>query len=530
MLASVALLCLAQALGSTAAAAAADLGPQDHRGELQYLRRVTLDLTGRIPTPDNVRAYLADPTPADTKRIQLIDRLIESPEFNDKWSMWAGDWLRNNALGIYVNPVATRNQFHQWIRESIASRRSLREMASAVLTAGEDSGAAQTGGFLAATEVNTGPKEDSWDNMFAKSAAQFLGLGHYDCLLCHSGAGHLDSVSLWGSRIERIEAQHMAAFFTDTFSYPGSTEEDPTGLHLYRTPGYWMDTTFGNRPIRSGGGALQPSYRDGTSPAADIETWRPFLASKITSDPMFAVNLANRLWKQVFGTALAEPVDALDPARLDPANPPPAPWTFQAADPALLQQLAQQLRDTDYDLRAFVRGLVTSAAYQDARASRKLDAEEIHDAVQTATGVTAAYTIPGMTDPVEWAMQLPDTAEPSTDEAAQKFLDAFYRGNRADAGRLPTPSLPQALALLNNPVVLARVRVATSPVLARIAAIDTGDEDCVRELFFAFLTREPSERELAEAVASIQSADDRSQAIEDLAWTLINHPDFVFAN
>lgn len=198
MLASVALLCLAQALGSTAAAAAADLGPEDHRSELQYLRRVTLDLTGRIPTPGAVRAYLADPSPPDTKRIQLIDRLIESPEFNDKWSMWAGDWLRNNALGIYVNPVATRNKFHQWIRESIASRRSLREMASAVLTAGEDSGAAQTGGFLAATEVNTGPKEDSWDNMFAKAATQFLGLGHYDCLLCHSGAGHLDSVSLWG--------------------------------------------------------------------------------------------------------------------------------------------------------------------------------------------------------------------------------------------------------------------------------------------------------------------------------------------
>jgi hypothetical protein len=260
------------------------------------------------------------------------------------------------------------------------------------------------------------------------------------------------------------------------------------------------------------------------------EDWRGFLASKITEDPMFAVNLANRLWKQVFGTALAEPVDALDPARLDPANPPPSPWMFQASDPALLQQLAQQLRDTDYDLRAFVRRLVTSPQYLSDRPVRKLDAEEIHDAVQTATGVTAAYAIPGMADPVEWAMQLPDTAEPSTDEAARKFLDAFYRGNRADAGRVATPSLPQAFALLNNPVVLARVRVATSTVLARIAAIDTGDEDCVRELFLAFLTREPSERELSEAAASIQTADDRAQAIEDLAWTLINHPDFVFAN
>jgi hypothetical protein len=524
MSASVALLCAVQALGF-----GTDLAVPEVRSELQFVRRVSLDLTGRIPSTDLVRSYLSDPAPSAVKRTQLIDRLLDSPEFNDKWTMWAGDWLRNNAIGIYVNPVPTRNQFHRWIRESIAARRSLREMASAVLTASEDSGAAQTGGFLAATEVNTGPKEDSWDNMFAKAATQFLGLGHYDCLLCHSGAGHLDSVSLWGSRIERIEAQHMAAFFTDTFSYPGSTEDDPTGLHIYHTPGYSMDTTFGNRPIRTGGGVLLPAYRDGSAPMAG-EDWRGFLASKITEDPMFAVNLANRLWKQVFGTALAEPVDALDPARLDPANPPPSPWMFQASDPALLQQLAQQLRDTDYDLRAFVRRLVTSPQYLSDRPVRKLDAEEIHDAVQTATGVTAAYAIPGMADPVEWAMQLPDTAEPSTDEAAQKFLDAFYRGNRADAGRVATPSLPQAFALLNNPVVLARVRVATSTVLARIAAIDTGDEDCVRELFLAFLTREPSERELSEAAASIQTADDRAQAIEDLAWTLINHPDFVFAN
>lgn len=516
--------------------------------DAQFLRRIFLDLTGRLPSPAQIRDFLASEAP--DKRAQWIDRLLDSPEYADKWTMWAGDWLQLNAEGIYVDPVSTRNQFHLWLRDAIRDNRSLRDVALDVLTGMEASSTAQTGGFLAATEVNTGPKEDSWDNMLAKSAAQFLGLGHYDCLLCHSGKGHLDPISLWGSRTSRLEAQRMAAFFTNTFSYPGIEENEATALQYYRTPGYSMDTYFGNRPNRVAapeGLILTAAYRDGSKPNGDMPAWRGFFASKLAGDPMFARNLANRLWKQMFGTGLVEPVDALDPDRLDPAHPPPAPWALQASHPELLEALAQFLQDSNYDLKAFVRLVANSGAWQLSsewpeengewraewyfqyarRAPRRLAAEEVHDAIQTATGIEASYAIAGRSETVHWAMQLPDTAEPVLDPPSKGFLDAFYRGKRLPgADRGASSSLLQAFKLLNDPLALRRIDVASSPVLQRLLAIESPDET-VREAFLTFLSREPFPAEIREARAAI--AGDKIRGLEDLAWVLLNHTDFLFS-
>ena len=503
-------------------------GPQS--SDIEFNRRIHLDLTGRIPSPRQIREFIANPSP--DKRDQLIDHLLQSTEFSDKWTMWMGDWLQNSTAGIYGGTTATRNQFYLWIRAGVREGRSLRAFATDVLLADQESATAQTGGFLASTEVNTGPKEDSWDNMFSKSATVFLGLSHYDCVLCHSGQGHLEPVSLWGSRTSRLEAQRMAAFFTHTFSYPG-IDDEAAGLQFYATNGYRMDTDSGNRPNRipsDGGDVLKPAYRDGSQPGGDPTKWRAFFTTKIVDDPMFARNIANRLWKQLFGLALAEPFDALDPARLDPANPPPSPWTLQASHPALLEKLAQSLRDSDFDLRAMIRLLARSAAYQMASPShlpRRLDAEEVHDAVVTATGVANVYTIPNLPDPVRWAMQAPDASEPLDDHDTKDFLDAFYRGDRVGIPRSAASSLLQSLKLLSDPFVLSRLRVTASPVLQRIAAMDSPD-GMVDELFLAFLSRYPSESEKWESLDAIQKAGSHQRAVEDLAWALVNRTDFLF--
>lgn len=526
----------------------AQIPPAGLSTDIDFVRRIYLDLTGRLPSPQQIKSFANNPSSG--KRTELIDRLINSAEFSDKWTMWAGDWLQNNTSGIYAGIVPTRNQFYVWIRDSIRTNRSLRDMAHMVLNGGRESATAQTGQFLAATEINTGPKEDSWDNMLAKSASQFLGLGHYDCLLCHNGHGHLDLVSEWGSRTERVEAQRMAALFTNTFSYPGLREE-AAGLQYYQTPGYSIDTDFGNRPNRlpiDDSGLLAGAYRDGARPPDDPRTWRQFLADRLVDDPMFARNLANRLWKQMFGLALAEPIDALDPARLDPEHPPAAPWTLQASHPELLELLAHSLKDNNYDLRKFIRMIATSSAYQLSSAwpvdapvwkseyvslfarhyPRRLDAEEVHDAIQSSTGVLSDYEIPSSNQPVRWAMQLPDTSEPIRDPMARDFLDAFYRGDRLLSPRVRASSVLQSFKLMNDPFILRRLDAVRSPVLRRLVAIEDPAE-LVNEMFLTFLSRYPDDLEMNESKLELQAASLKERAVEDLAWALINKVDFVFS-
>src|SRR5205823_13953066 len=175
--------------------------------------------------------------------------------------------------------------------------------------------------------------------------------------------------------------------------------------------------------------------------------WRDSFARMLTDDPMFARNLANRLWKQMFNLGLVDPVDTLDPARLDPSNPPPEPWDFQATHPVLLEKLAKALHDSNFDLRAFLKLLAQSNAYQLSSRydgdwslsyvplfarhyARRLEGEEIHDAISKATAVFNKYTVSGFADPFQWAMQFPEPTEPTSNGAVATFMNAFLRGNR----------------------------------------------------------------------------------------------------
>ena len=227
---------------------------------------------------------------------------------------------------------------------------------------------------------------------------------------------------------------------------------------------------------------------------------------------MFARNLANRLWKQMFGLALVDPVDALDPARLDPAQPPPDSWTFQATHPELLEKLAAELVEQDFHLRPFLRTLVQSSAYQlSSRVNgewtegsvplfarhyaRRLEGEEVHDAIAKATGVSRQLQrFTGWSDRVSWAMQLPEPVEPASDAAVNNFMNTFLRGNRDTLERSQSGSIQQQLALMNDKFVISRVKVASSPKLSGHRA-DAKDADAVEELYLTFLSRRPTDAE-----------------------------------
>lgn len=532
------------------------VAPARLAGDEEFLRRVTLDLTGQTPSPSQIRAFLADGSPE--KRSRVIGELLDSEAFVEKWTIWLGDLLQNARFAANRSQqIQGRNAMHEWIRASIAGGKSFRDIAwETVATTGNNYDAAAPGvNFVVRSFAPMGPAQDTYDMMLERTARVFLGLGHYDCLLCHDGRRHLDSVSAWGAYATRAEAQRMAAFFSRTqmTPYRSADQSDPyAGSYTItdRPNGqYNLNVNFGNRPSRilpNGPASYTPVYRDGRAPSGG--TWREEFARFMIEDPMFARNFANRLWKAMFNLALAEPVDALDPDRLDPATPPPPGWDFQASHPALLEELTRTVRENDFNLRETLRIIANSTAYQLSsryegewditkaelfarRIPRRLEGEEVHDAILRATATSVpggGYVVPGWEDRVPRAMLLPDPLEPRGVGAVNAFLNSFQRGNRDTVQREQSGSILMMLQLMNSPLVNDRVRLAASPFL-RSMRDAANPAAVVDEMFLAFLARHPSSQERAIALRSFENATSRAAAVEDLAWALINRVDFLFS-
>lgn len=526
-----------------------NVAPAPLSSDEEFLRRIYLDLTGRIPGPAQVRAFLADTTAE--KRDLVIDKLLGSQEFTERWTMWMGDLLQNtsNLTTAAINRgPAGRNAFQSYIKNSVADGKSLKTLAIEVVSATGNIYESSTGAanFPLGASTSMGPDQDTYDTMLAKTTATFLGISSYDCLLCHNGRGHLTLVSSWGAGQTRMAAQQMAAFFSRMTFSPASSPARSFAVSDSSAGGYSLNTNSGNRPDRNPVGTISmvtPMYRDATDgPKGD---WRLAFAQAMVADPMFGRNMANRVWKQIFAIGLVDPVDSLDPARLDPANPPAGDMGLQATHPELLEKLAAEFAKGDFKLRDFVKTLVQSSAYQLSsrydgewkeeyvdlfarRIARRMEAEEVHDAVTKSTGVLADYALQGTSDRAVWAMQLPELTEPQADPAASNFLNTFLRGDRDTLGRSQSGSIQQQLLLMNDAFVGNRIKVARSPRLQGIVKLEK-NEDIVEEAYLTFLTRMPTGAERDAGVAFLSKAADRSAAIEDLAWMCVNKTEFLFS-
>jgi hypothetical protein len=514
----------------------------------EFVRRIYLDLTGRTPSPEDVRGFLSDA--AADKRSRLIDRLLYAPEFIDRWTMWLGDLIQiAQVMSGFDRGFQARNGYHNYARVAIGANRSLKDIAYELITGGGDTSVYEEAqaNFTLNARTTGGPVQDNYDSMFARSASTFLGLSHYDCLMCHDGRRHLDALSLWGKNGTRLDAYKMAAFFSRTnlalVNRLWTVSDSATG-------NYALNTNFGNRPARVPIGTIRnvnPEYVH-TGAVPSDGNWRAAFAESVISDPLFAINMANRVWKAVFNLGLIEPVDALDPARLDPDNPPGGDWPLQATHPELLRQLAAKMVEVDFNLREFLRPLVESSAYQLSSRyggewsveyvpyfarhfARRLEGEEIHDALVASTGNMIPYTVNGWAEPTPWAVKLPEPVEPRTNGVAAGFMNTFFRGNRDTLPRNQSGSILQQLFLMNSGFVTNKITMNGSPRLQAVARLP-GPDAMVEEMFLAFLSRKPTGSERAVAVGHLQAATTNAQrnaALEDLAWALVNKLEFIFS-
>ncbi len=546
----------------------AGVAPAPPTTDTEFLRRVTLDLTGRIPTPEAIVAFVSD-TSSD-KRAKMIDQLLTRPEWLDKWTMWFGDLYENNSTNVlnarrFISGVLA---FNDYIRTSLSTGKPYDQMAREMISAtGTDSYEQGDLNFLVGGVMGMGPVQDIFDKQTAVVAEKFLGIAHMDCLLCHNGRGHLDSLSLWGYYTSRQQAWGMASFMSHTATLrtpvAGANNGQPYYWALQNdiqlrgrrgydyTRDYPLNTQTGNRPPRGELDSTQtvaPMYifdEEGPNPG---EPYRAALARKITSDKQFARAIVNYLWEYFFGIGIVSPSNQFDPARLDPDNPPSDcpleknPCELQPSHPQLLNELAQEFIDGGYNLKSLMREIANSRAYElSARYEgawdpsnerlfarklvRRLWSEEVHDAIVQSYGVPVTYRNRNW-GPVNWAMQLPEPFN-TPGGSVTTFLDAFLRGNRDDDPRRGDPSISQALALMNDNFVMSRIGGANAPpnsLLRRLLPLP--DDQLVTGLYLAILSRFPTQSELSVSLANLQN--NRNGEAAALVWTLYNRVDFLY--
>lgn len=515
----------------------------------EFLRRVTLDLTGQIPAPDKVKSFIADSTP--DKRDRAIDDLLNSDGFVDRWTQWFGDLVGNvQATANIREYYQGRNAYYNWMRDSFASGKPYDQMVRESLSASGSSFTTGPVNYWVRQILTNGPIQDTYDDMSAESGAQFIGLP-LNCLSCHNGLGHLEAVNSSLVKRTRYDFWKNAAFFAQVTM---TTKRDPTTNAVEYTVAdnttgvYRLNTTSGNKVARQPA-AGQPNFVDpafflsGEAPKSS-EPRRQAYARILTSSDQFARASVNYVWKEIFGIGIVEPADSFDLLRQDPSTLAPGA-TLQPTHPALLTKLAQSFVASGYNFRALVKLIVQSNAYQlSSRYTpgpwnelwttyyarhypRRIAAEAVLDEIARATNVPVSINVQGL-PPMTRAMALPDPTEPGLRTQFGPLLTAFGRGDRDTTPRSRDGSIVEALEMLNDSVVTSRIKATSSgTTVARVLATTKDPGTVVDELYIATLSRHPSSAERDTAIAYLRSGD-LTKKTEDLQYALMNRLEFLF--
>ena len=498
----------------------------------EFMRRISIDLTGRPPDVDQLLAFLADES--TNKRERLIDTLLNSDAFVDRWTYWLGELIRNTTAAPNVSVVG-RNLLHQYLHDAVKNDVPFNQIASDLIQA---TGNSRTNGpvnFVIRSYSANDPIQDTWDDHTANVSQAFLGVQTL-CVSCHDGARHLEPVNTYLSQRKRREFWEQSAFMAsivvnrvplDPFGNTAIEVSDrPAGAYSVNTRG-----NAGQRPLRSGGPFTPVYMLTGERPAGS--DYRAELARIMTSDIQFGRAIANRVWAHLMGVGIVDPVDGFDLSRFD----------TQASHPELLNALAQDFMQNGYSLRRLIRTITTSTTYQLSvhypgqwsenyrrlfarRLVRPLDAEEIHDSVMQVTGLQNLYLVDGFDQPVSWAMQLPDTNEPRRNTDALNFMGVFNRGNRFDSTRTSDSSVLGSLSLMNSTFVTSKITAQGSSTAARLLQTQSSDLELLDSLYLQTLSRRPTLEEKQAAVA--RRGKSRTEWVEDLQWALLNKLDFLF--
>lgn len=469
----------------------------------EYVRRVYLDLAGRIPRVSEVREFLEDKR-ADKRRL-LVDKLLTGPNYvNHLANVWRALLLPNNN-NQQVQFLA--QQIQEWVRVRVRDNVPYDKMVHDLITTPvggrfargiPEGGMARDQGAVAFFQAN----EMKPDNLAAATSRLFLGV-KIECAQCHD-----HPFANW----TRKQFWEYTAFFAGIKSNNPNQgifapAVDDAKLHEIAMPGSEKK--------------VQAKFLDGTTPAwADESVTRKVLADWMTSpkNPFFARAAANRVWEHCFGIGLVDPVDDFRDE-----NP--------ASHPELLDDLAKGLVDHKFDLKFLLRAVTASKAYQ--RSSLQTDAtqeelrtfsrmplkglspEQVFDSLATAVGYRGEAT----------AQRFRFGGNDARSDIQSRFANPIDRRTEAQT------SILQALALMNGRFIADATSLDRSETLA--AVLDSPFMDTKQKLdtlYMAALGRPMRGSEAGRLVAYVDGggpSKNSSRALADVFWVLLNSSEFI---
>jgi hypothetical protein len=455
----------------------------------EFLRRVSLDLIGKIPTAAETLDFLDDPS--KDKRLALVERLLDSPAYTTRATeIWRRLLLPEADTEDTARQVA--GNFEAWLRRKVIEEagydRIVREILTAKLNRQDPDSAvgrldpSPTAYYLA--------KERKPENLAAGVARVFLGI-RLECAQCHNHPF---------ARWKREQFWSLAAFFAEV---PPEGPENAVIARRARDAAPRRELTIpGTKKV------VTASHLDGSTPA-----WRPraetreILAEWVTSpdNPYFARAVVNRVWARFFGVGLIEPVDDLDGEAGSELS-------------GLLDELAGQFRTHGYNLKFLIRVLTATRAY---------NLSSVANQAESTTPMFAAMPVRGLS-PGQLFDSLTQATGAEARDARARFLELF--ANREERSVEAETTIIQALTMMNGSYIEGATNPETSQVLGAIVKapfLDTPGR--IETLYLATLTRRPRPDELALLVRFVErrkTAEDKDKAIADIFWAILNGPEF----
>ncbi len=476
-----------------------NLTPSEPAGDATFLRRAFLDVIGRIPTPDEARAFLDDKSP--DKRIKLIDHLLERPEYSDFWANKWADLLRPNP---YHAGIKAAYNLDAWIRESFRQNKPYDQFVREIITA---NGSTFRDGAAVFYRNRRDPAE-----LTTMVGQLFLGI-RLDCARCHHhpfevyGQDEFYSFAAYFGRVGR-RGQGISAPISggEEMIFPGKTGQV-------------------KHPIN--GKVMSPTPLFGKAKeVADEDDPREVLADWIVSpnNPYFTRVIVNRVWADVMGRGIVEMVDDLRAT-----NPP--------SNPQLLDALAEDFKKNKYDLKKLLRTILTSRVYALSSNPNSQNSSDIRNysrhyrqRLRAEVLLDAICDVAGLPETFAAMPQGSRATQLWTHRSQSIFLDAFGRPNPNEdppCERTSDTTVVQALHLMNAQKLYAKITDDKSRA-ALLAASKKSDEEIVAELYLLLYSRYPTDDEKKTCLALMQKGPTRRAAIEDLMWAMINTPEFTF--
>lgn len=468
--------------------------PSDICDDETFVRRAYIDITGTLPTTEELKEYDRDKAPG--RRDRLVDRLLGREEFADLWVMKLAELLEIRSRDNHVYPKAALN-YYEWLRDQMLTNVPLDQIVRNLLTA--------SGSTLREPAANYYEIETDTLKLAENTAQVFMGM-RIQCAQCHN-----HPFDRWTMN----DYYSFAAFFAQVGRKPG---DDPRETVIY-------DRGDGQVKHLVTHAVMRPKFLGGEVPEIKGESRREVLARWLTSpeNPYFARNLANVVWAHFLGRGIIDPVDD---GRL--SNP--------AVNPELLEGMAAKLVEYHYDLKKLVRDICTSRTYQlstvanntngsDERnfskgSIRRLKAEVLLDCINQVTDTQDKF--PGLPRGAK-AVEIPDGS------TANYFLTTFGRATRTTVCSCEVkvdPNLSQALHLLNGNTLQRKIE--QGQLVKKLLGQGQKPEQIIETLYLRCFSRKATAEEIHKLEDFLATDDKTEQVLNDVFWSLLNAKEFVF--